>query len=380
MGEVGQGDRVLVGVEEEFLLIDDPTNMPAPRIAQVLHEAELLMGDQAQSELHRAQIESATKPCWTLSELREDLESLRSNLVRAADRHGAAVVASGTYPAAMGASGRLVTDDDRYHDMLEANAVLVREQLICGCHIHVSVPDPEQVIAIMNRIRRWLPLLLALSANSPFWNGEDTGFASYRTEIWSRWPTAGPPGTFANRGEYQNLLTQLVEAGVILDSGMAYWDVRPSQRFPTLEIRIADVMPSVDDVVAVAALARGLVEWCGHQPDEATLRPELIRAANWRAARSGLSGDLIDPLDASTRPAREAIDEVLRHVRPYLDARGEYQEVVALLDALFDRGNGSMRQRHTFSESEQLHAVIDSLRLKPSAAAEPVTGIARAVV
>lgn len=364
MAEPRARESVLIGVEEEFLLIDESTGLPAPRIAAVIREAKTLMGDQAQEELHRAQIESATTPCGSLSELRCELESLRSKLVKAAALHGAAVMPSGTYPAAMGTAGRLVTDDVRYQEMLEANALLVREQLICGCHIHVSVPDPELAIVIMNRIRRWLPVLLALSANSPFWNGEDTGFASYRTEVWSRWPTAGPPGTFASHADYQELLSNLVGSGVILDPGMAYWDVRPSQRFPTLEIRIADVMPSVDDVLVVAALARALVTWCGDtDADDLSIRPELIRAANWRAARSGVSEDLIDPLDASVRPAREAIDGLLVRLRPYLEERGEDQEVAELLDGLIAKGNGAVRQRQAFTRSHKMGDVVDALRL-----------------
>ena len=365
MDEAQPHGDVLVGVEEEFLLVDESTLWPAPRIAAVIGDAEALMGDKAQPELHRAQIESATVPCGSLDELRRELEDLRSKLVQAAALHGAAVVASGSYPSAMGTSGRLVTDNDRYGDMLEANALLVREQLICGCHIHVSVPDPEQVIVVMNRIRRWLPVLLALSANSPFWNGEDTGFASFRTEVWARWPTAGPPGTFADRNEYQQVLNQLVEAGVILDAGMAYWDARPSQRFPTLEIRIADVMPSVDDVVLVAALARALVEWCSDAgPEAEPLRPELLRAANWRAARSGLSGDLIDPLTASVQPARQATDRLLERLRPYLDERGDYGCVAALVDELFRRGNGAARQRGAFNQNHRTSDVIEALRLR----------------
>src|ERR1700678_1632990 len=167
MDEAQPQGGVLVGVEEEFLLVDDSTLWPAPRIAAVIGDAEALMGDKAQPELHRAQIETATAPCGSLDELRRELEDLRAKLVQAAALHGDAVVAWGSSPAAMGTSGRLVTDNERYGDMLEANTFLVREQLICGCHIHVSVPDPEQVIVVMNRIRRWLPLLLALSANSP---------------------------------------------------------------------------------------------------------------------------------------------------------------------------------------------------------------------
>jgi carboxylate-amine ligase len=364
MDHPAASEDILVGVEEEFLLVDADSGLPAPRIAEVIRDAEALI-DQAQEELHRAQIESASRPCGTLSELRAELVGLRAKLVRAAAGHGAMVVPSASFPSAMGRAGRLVTDEDRYQDMLEANAQLVREQLICGCHIPVSVPDPDLAIVIMNRIRRWLPLLLALSANSPFWDGEDTGFASYRTEVWWRWPTAGPPGTFADSAEYLTLLSQLVEAGVILDEGMAYWDVRPSQRFPTLEIRIADVMPDIDDVVLVAALARALVVWCQDPAyEDGTLRPELLRAAAWRAARSGITGDLIDPLDASVRPARTAVDELLGHLRRGLETREEYEEVRSLAARVVARGTGASRQRAAFGVRGEMADLLDAVRLR----------------
>jgi carboxylate-amine ligase len=364
MSESPGGGEVLVGVEEEFLLVDIESRRPAPRIARVIDDAVALAGDQAQEELHRAQIELATSPNRTLGDLRADLLTLRTMMVRAAAKHGAAVVAAATYPDEMGESGRLITEKDRYEAMADANSILAREQLICGCHVHVTVPDREQAVRLMNRVRRWLPCLLALTTNSPYWEGEDTGFSSFRTEVWTRWPTAGPTGEFDSASVYETMMDQLVASGVIVDKAMAYWDVRPSERFPTLEIRIADVMPVIDDVVAFAALVRALVGWCRSEAEEwPPVRRELLQAANWRAARSGISGVLIDPADGSARPARRAIAELIERLEPELTKRQEWASVTESVEAIFARGTGADRQRRAYAARQRMADVVDAVTL-----------------
>ena len=365
VGEPEPG-ALLVGAEEEFLLIDATTGRPAPRIAAVLPDALELAGSQAQEELHQAQIELATSPCADLADLRAELLGLRSKLVLAAAPHEAVVVASGTYPAEMGAAGRLITAEDRFQTMARENSGLAREQLICGCHIHVSVPDPESAIRAMNLLRRFLPVLCALAANSPYWEGRDTGFDSYRTEVWARWPSAGPPGAFESRAQYEGLVDRLVESGVILDRAMAYFDVRPSDRFPTLEIRIADVMPTVDDVVAVAGLARALVAWCLRQePPAPPLRHEFLRAATWRAARSGLGGALVDPLDGTARPAGDVVEGLLERVGDDLERLGDHTVVAGGVRAIVEGGNGATRQRRSYAHHRDLGDVLGALILGP---------------
>ena len=355
---------LLVGVEEEFLLVDAETGAPTPRISDVMPKAAALAGDQAQEELHQAQIEHATTACDSLADLRSELVALRRSFAHAAAAEGSLVVVSGTYPGHMGHEGQLITSTDRYQALAAANSILAREQLICGCHIHVSVPSPERAINVMNRIRAWLPFLLALSANSPFWEEEDTGFSSYRTEVWTRWPTSGPPGYFASHGELKALLDQLVAAEVILDKKMAYWDVRPSENFPTIEIRVNDVMSRVDDVVAVAGIVRALVAICAQESGPVEdYRWELLRAANWRAARSGLAGDLLSPVDGSTRPAAEAIRHLLSRIAPVLEERGEREEIEELTAAIVGRGNGATLQRAAYGRRHRIVDVIESVTL-----------------
>lgn len=349
----------LVGVEQEFLLVDPRTGRPAPRIDEVIGDAEDRAGDAAQTELHRAQIETASPPCRTLEELRAELDRLRASVAAAAAGHGATVVASGTFPGAIGPEGEAITRRDRYEDMAGANALLAREQLICGCHVHVGVDGPDAAIRVVNRIRRWLPVLLAVSPNSPFWDGRDSGFASYRTEVWARWPTAGPPGRFRDIDEYRSLVSGLVAAGVILDPAMAYWDVRPSERYPTVEIRVADVALTVDDAVLLGGLARALVLHCSEDTaDEPEPRPELLRAASWQAARRGLDGALLDPVRGAAVDAPDAVGRMVDAIGPWLDRAGDRVTVEDLLADLMAGGNGSARQRAAHARRGRLEDVV----------------------
>lgn len=356
--EAEDGSPVTVGVEEEFLLVDAATGRPAPRIAEIFHDEPAAEG-VAQKELHRAQIETATPACHTLEEVRGHLVEGRRRVAELAGRYGIAVVASGTYPGKMGGAGRLITADDRYEAMADANALLAKEQLICGCHVHASVTDPEMAIRVMNAAGRWAPCLVALTANSPFWEGEDTGFASYRSEVWARWPTAGPTGYFESRADYESLLDRLIEGGVILDRGMAYWDIRPSHRYPTVEFRVADVGLAVDDAVLLAALVRALVDRCVRQEGRpAPLRVEMLRAAKWRAARLGLSGRLIDPRDGSAHEADDMIGRFLEYLRPSLERFGDWEEVSEACSGILADGNGADRQRRAFRRHRRLEDVL----------------------
>lgn len=358
-------EPVKVGVEEEFLLVDTRTGRPAPRIDDVIRDAEAFAGDAAQPELHRAQIETATPPCETLDELHRSLSDLRARMAAAAARHDARVVASGTYPGHMGYEGRLITGKERYETMAERSALVAEEFLVCGCHIHVSVGDTDRAVAVINRIRRHLPLLLALSANSPFWEGRDSGFASYRTEVWTHWPTSGPPARYRDAAEYDRVLDALIASGVILDRNMGYWDSRPSHRYPTVEVRIADVGLTVDDAVVLAGLARALVvDAAGDESVTEDLRPEWQRAANWLAARHGLDGDLIDPLDGATTPARQAVERLLERLSPTLESLGDRARVSEQIQRVMDGGTGADRQRRAY-ESGGIEAVIDLAAVSP---------------
>jgi carboxylate-amine ligase len=232
-------------------------------------------------------------------------------------------------------------------------------------------------VRITRRIRAWLPALLAMSASSPCFQGEDTGYASYRSVVVSRWPTVGPPPDFASAQEYDRTVELLVDSGVISDAGMIYFDARLSPRYPTVEIRIADACPSVDDAVLIAALARALVvtaarvdAMTGDQLGDTALpaSPQvLLRAATWRAARSGLDGPLIDPRTSHAVPAAELVRALLSHVRAVLEQRGEWEVVAQLAEALLARGSSAGRQRAVLARGTSLAGLVAGLASETAA-------------
>jgi glutamate---cysteine ligase / carboxylate-amine ligase len=325
-------------------------------------EAEPDLGDRVQPELYRSQVEMNTPVCHTLAEVRDAVRSSRRALVEAAGREGLALAAAGTHPFSHWRD-QVVTDKPRYRNLAEDYQQVFREQVVFGCHVHVGIADPEACIQTMNHVRPWLPALLALSANSPFWLGGDTGYASYRSEVWDRWPTAGLPELFASRATYDALVETLTATGSLREPTKLYWDVRPSSRQPTLEFRVADVCMEVDEAVMVAGLARALA-FTGHEAaargePAPTPRPELLRAAKWRAARSGLDGDLVDVIGARALPAAELVEVFLAAIRPGLEAAGDLEEVTELVRATVARGTGAARQRAEHRRTGRLEAVVD---------------------
>jgi glutamate---cysteine ligase / carboxylate-amine ligase len=338
---VRPGDTI--GVEEEFHVVRPDTGAPEPASRRILRG----VGD-AEPELQRSMIETASGVHTSLSELREDLIARRKSVAEAAGRHGLAVVAAATVPEA-GRRATRVYPNDRYEWMAEEYRQLVDEQQVCACQVQVGVPDRDLAVRITRRIRAWLAPLLAMSVSSPLFAGLDTGYASYRSVVTSRWPTVGPSPDLNSAAEYDQLVADLVATGVISDAGMVYFDTRLSARYPTVEIRVADGCPTVDDAVLVAALGRALVDVAAQEDEAGTPVPEspqvLIRAATWRAARSGLSGLLLDPLTRQAHPAHEQVDRLFAHCRPALEARGDWATACELWNGLAARGTSADRQR-----------------------------------
>jgi carboxylate-amine ligase len=340
-----------VGVEEEYQLLDAETGGLRPVNDMVLDAAVPAMGEHVHPELLRSQVEVSTPICRSLDEVDRELRQLRGRLNQAAGRYGCRLGAAGTHPTARWESQE-VTPSERYLAMASEFQQMALETLIFGCHVHVGIDDPDLRIRVMNRIRPWLPTVLALSANSPFWGGQDTGYASYRTMVFRRWPTTGMPQRFADHGEYQRVIKTLVDAGALEDATHLYWYVRPSARFPTLEVRIPDVCLTVDEAVTVAGLIAALVAAAQAREAEADglsmpedTRYELLEAAVWRAARFGLSERLIDVPDAALRPAEEVVGSLLATVRPVLEEAGAWARVEQGVRHILAQGNGATRQR-----------------------------------
>ncbi len=365
-----RGEDFSLGVEEEYFLVDAESRELCVDAEAVLAEARTPAGAVIDHELKRSQVEAGTAVCADLASLRASVVALRRSLSEAASSVGARLLASGTHPFARWAEDGGVTDEAAYIQLDETYGLLTVEQAVCGCHIHVGVRDPELTIAVMNRVRPWIPVLVALTANSPFWMGHDSRYASFRTEVFHRWPTAGIPEHFADRAAYDELVGQLHATESIDAPARLYWDVRPSARYPTLEFRAADVLMTIDESVATAAIVRALVETCHRAAEAETAfvvhRPELLRAALWRAARFGLSDSLIDLGTLTSRPATEVLDALLGLIRPVLEERGEWQEVSATMSFVRREGTGSERQRRA-RDGDGLTSVVDRVAVATTA-------------
>jgi carboxylate-amine ligase len=282
---------------------------------------------------------------------------LRRAAAAAAEAAGVQLVAAGLPPATPHEFP--VTDTPRYRRIAAAYGMVAHEQGICGCHVHVQVPDRAAAIRVSNWLRPWLPSLLALSANSRVYRNADSGYASWRSVLWRRWPVAGPPPFFPAPEEYDRTVRMLIDSEVILDHKMVYWDVRPSENFPTVEIRVADVPATVAETVLLATLVRAAVMTALDErgADAERLPPAALRAAYWKAAHDGLAGDSLDLIHGrGAVPARDVLDALVQRVRPALDALGEYDRVTTELDRVVAQGNGAMRQLRAW---EKRHDVMD---------------------
>ncbi|MFJ5861324.1 glutamate--cysteine ligase [Pseudarthrobacter sp. NPDC092439] len=298
------------------------------------------------AELKLEQIETQTRPCREYGVLLEQIRAGRTLADLAARKSNARVAALATSPLA---SATHTTPDPRYALMLERFGLTAQEQLTCGFHVHTYVETPDEGVAVLDRIRDKLAVLTALSANSPFWNGQQTGFESYRTQAWNRWPTAGPTGIYGTYPAYRRVVTRLLDSGVMLDEGMLYFDARLSRNHPTVEVRVADVCLRAEDAALIALLVRALVESASREwragVDPAPVPTVLLRMASWQASSSGLSGELLD--FGTFRPARAAdvVRSLVDYLAPVLDEQGELAVARQGVEDIIARGTGAAEQR-----------------------------------
>jgi carboxylate-amine ligase len=348
-------------VEEEFHVVDLTTRYATPSVDALL---DRLDGPEFTRELQRSQVETNSPVCTSLDELGRHLRRLRGELAAAAEPLGLGVVAAGTVPLGDVSS---VSSGARFARLERDYQLLAGEQHICGAQVHVDVPDRDTAVQVVHRVAPHLPALLAITASSPYWQGRDSGYASFRNVVWSRWPTAGPPPAVASGAEYDALVADLIASGTIGDAGMVYFDVRPSAHLPTLELRIGDACPEVDHVLLVAGLFRALVQWARAEYEAGAPLPEhrseLLRAASWRAARSGLEGDLVDL--GSGRPALVPpallVGRLVDGLRPQLEELGDTEQVAELATAALARGSSAAHQRRAFGRRGELPDVVDAL-------------------
>ncbi|MEV6329781.1 glutamate--cysteine ligase [Streptomyces sp. NPDC051909] len=354
-----------MGVEEEFVLVDDASRAPVDRAPEVIASAAPVLGKQVQNEFFNAQIETMTLPTASCRDLRDELVWLRSAIGAAARRARCHPVATGT-PAVPPTQPLTITDNERYRRMAQrfASRFSTLDGLVCGCHVHVGTLDRELALALSRRMAPWLPVLQAITANSPFARRGDTGFASWRSVEYAKWPTVGPAPAL-DEPRYLAHVAELVRTGMLLDRRMVYWHARPSEHVPTLEIRIADSNADVDTVVILASLVRALAttllvdEEVGKPMPRTPLRRLLL--AHELAARYGLSGYGVDPCTGAVRPGAELVDRLVDRVLPTLEFTGDTARVLRQLRGIRVHGVGAARQRAVFRRQGRLSDVVDAL-------------------
>lgn len=358
-------DLLTLGIEEEYLLVDRVEPRGVEAVDDVLARVPAELRDSVQYEYLRSQIEVAGPPRLELDSLAEAMRKLRHAVATAAEQAGVRLVAVGTGPAP-GPVSRVV-DDPRYHRMRERFGDLSPGTGMCGTHVHVSIPDAEAGIRVLNHLRPWLPVFQAATANSPLFAGRDTGYASWRSMMWERWPTVGPTPHLESPEHYATLVADLQASGAMLDEGMLYWYARLSARYPTVEIRMGDVMPTLDDTLLLAALARALVATLLHDVRDGVPAPSvphpLLVAAHWRAAHDGLEGTAIDLATREPRPAWRLLRQLFDFVTPELDRHGDLATVTVLMGRLRAGGTGAARQRAILAGGGTVADVVDWLAL-----------------
>jgi carboxylate-amine ligase len=363
-----------IGVEEELLLVDPETGELANAAGAVLHTHRTThttqgtgrpgqsgddggAAEELEGELLQHMVETHTDPETDLRLIASELRTARATARAAAEEAGYALAAVATPP--LGPAEPAVSANSRYERIVQEFGQIGRHSGTFGMHVHVSIADDEEGVRVIDGLRPWLPLLVALSANSPYAAGRDTGYASWRHQAWSRWPSAGTREPFGTVEEYRRVSASLIGLGAALDAGMLYFDARLAENFPTVEIRVADTCTEVDDAVLVAALVRALVESLAQEADAGEpARSDVLRAAGWRASRFGLGADLAHPRSWALVPASEAMGVLVDRVSPALERAGDLGLVTDSVARLSATGNGARRQRAAYERTGDLRGVV----------------------
>jgi glutamate---cysteine ligase / carboxylate-amine ligase len=374
------------GIEEEYFLADAATRgTPRRRALEAFHAAAGAHLPRAERELLQSQVEASTPPSADFGEARRVLAELRAGLAGIAREQRLLVFAAGTHPIARW-SRQSHTEKDRYEHLTRELRFVGRRNVVCGMHVHVEVPRPEARVDLMNRLTPFVPLLMALSAASPFWQGRATGLAGYRLSVFGEMPRSGLPDLFAGPEDYERFVRVMTAAGAIPDASYLWWAVRPSLKYPTLELRVADSCTSLDHTLAIAALWRCLVRLVDRRPDlhgGMTGASRAVAAENlWRAQRDGTRAALVDEASASASPVAEHLERTLALVAEDADALGCAAEVEAAR-AIVASGTSADRQVAAFEEArgrglarcDALGAVVDWLAAETAPA--PAAGAAK---
>jgi carboxylate-amine ligase len=351
-----------LGIEEEYQTVDPDTRDLRSHIhAEILEKGRLILQERVKAEMHQSVVEVGTSVCKNIKEARIELKSLRREMIRLARENGLRLASAATHPFG---DWRLqeVTPDARYKNIVEDMQLVARANLIFGLHVHVGIEDRETAIHMMNHARYFVPHLLALSTNSPFWLGMNTGLKSYRCKVFDKFPRTNMPDFFPSWGEYENYVKLLIKTHSIDNAKKIWWDIRPHPFFPTLEFRVCDIPMRVDETLALAALIQATVAklyklHCSNQGFR-LYRRSLLMENKWRAARYGIEGKLIDFGKQEEVPERELIEEYLAFVDDVLDELDSRQEVEYIRE-IMKHGTGADRQLQVYRETGDMKAVVD---------------------
>ncbi|WP_257385483.1 carboxylate-amine ligase [Tahibacter caeni] len=341
-----------IGVEEEFFLTETSSGLIVPHMpAGFVRACNSRVAGEATYELMQSQIETTTPVCRNPGELRHALTALRSGLTDVAGDFGLSLVAAGTHPLGEWRE-QVTTAAPRYERLIEDFQIVGRRNLLCGLHVHVAPPCGVDRVDVMNRLVPWLPLLLALSTSSPFWSRQDTGLASYRQAAYDEWPRTGIPDYFGGQAEYDTFVQGLLTAGVIPDPGQLWWAIRPSARFPTLELRLCDSCTHIDDALCIAQLFRCLIRALVRQPEVGRARTPLTRMLveenRWQAKRQGVRAQFIDEIHGGRRePMNDALQRLLEFIEPDIDHFGCRADVLHA-QVIVERGTSADQQRAVY--------------------------------
>jgi len=350
-----------IGIEEEFQILDPETRELRSHIQQILEDGKSILKESAKPEMHQSVVEMGTGVCGDIKQARKEVNELRKNLTGLADSKNLKIAAAGTHPFSDWKTQE-ITDNPRYHNIVTDMQQVARANLIFGLHVHIGVDDRETAMHIMNAARYFLPHIFALSTNSPFWVGRNTGFKSYRSKIFDRFPRTGIPDHFTSLSEYDNYIKLLIKTNCIDDAKKIWWDIRAHPYFETLEFRICDIPMRVDETIALAALCQAVVaklyKLIKQNLGFRLYRRLLINENKWRAARYGISGKLIDFGKKGEIEAKILIGELLEFVDDVLDDLGSREEINYIYK-IMENGTGADRQLAVWEETNDMKKVVD---------------------
>ncbi|HXP34028.1 MAG TPA: carboxylate-amine ligase [Chthoniobacterales bacterium] len=352
-----------VGIEEEFAIVDPQTRELRSHIQEILEGGRVLLKEQIKPEMHQSVVELGTEICDSIDHARKHVIELRSKLAELAGRGGMKIASVGTHPFSHWRD-QLITQGERYQEIVKDMQQLARANLIFGLHVHVGIPTRESAIHVMNQARYFLPHIYALSVNSPFWVGQDTGLKGYRLKVFERFPRTGIPDAFESLSEYEDYCKLLVKTGCIDNPKKIWWDIRLHPVFDTLEVRVCDAQSRVDDTLAIAALIQSVIsklyKLLRRNTTFRVYRRRLLDENRWRASRYGIDGKLIDFGNETEVDTRSLLNELLEFVSTEVNELGSQREM-AHIERIMREGTGADRQLAAFTRTQDMKAVVDQI-------------------